>query len=220
MRRTASWSPSPTTTAAQAGKLFNGRRSRWASFGGHRERRPNAGTGCARGRGWPGGRGRNPPPAPLPTALPGRGREGQPPRPPVPDVAPGGGREGQSGGLARARAKIKPIAVCGDSSFFHTGVNGLMNVVENRVNIFIMVLDNSVTALTGYQPHPGTGWDAKGNKTEAVDIAEIARACHVPSVTIVEPDEPEAMKLAFRKGLTSDELSLVVVRKPCPLAKT
>jgi indolepyruvate ferredoxin oxidoreductase alpha subunit len=126
---------------------------------------------------------------------------------------------GIASGLARSRAMIKPIAVCGDSSFFHTGVNGLINVVENRVNIFIMVLDNSVTALTGYQPHPGTGRDARGLRTTAVDIAEIARACHVPVVTAVDPDEPEAMKLAFRRGLTSDELSMIVVRKPCPLAE-
>lgn len=125
---------------------------------------------------------------------------------------------GIASGLVRARAKIKPIAVCGDSSFFHTGINGLINVVGNRVNIFIMVLDNSVTALTGCQPHPGTGWDTLGQKTEGVDIAEIARACHVPSVAVVDPDDPETMKLAFRKGLASDELSLVVVRKPCPLA--
>ena len=125
---------------------------------------------------------------------------------------------GIASGLARARAEIKPIAVCGDSSFFHTGVNGLMNVVENRANILIMVLDNSVTALTGYQPHPGTGRDARGRETTVVDIAEIARACHVPFVTIVYPDDTEAMKLAFRRGLTSDELSLIVVRKPCPLA--
>jgi len=126
---------------------------------------------------------------------------------------------GIASGLAHARAKIKPIAVCGDSSFFHTGVNGLINVVGNRANIFIMVLDNSVTALTGYQPHPGTGRDTRGNETQPIDIAEIAKACHVPFVTVVDPDEPETMKSAFRKGLTSDKLSLVVVRKPCPLAK-
>jgi indolepyruvate ferredoxin oxidoreductase alpha subunit len=125
---------------------------------------------------------------------------------------------GIASGLARARAQIKPIAVCGDSSFFHTGVTGLMNMAENRANIFIMVLDNSVTALTGYQPHPGTGRDARGRETQAVEIAEIARACHVPFVTVVDPDDTEAMRLAFRRGLTSDELSLVVVRKPCPLA--
>ena len=126
---------------------------------------------------------------------------------------------GIASGLARARAGVKPIAVCGDSSFFHTGINGLVNVVENRVNLFILVLDNSVTALTGYQPHPGTGHDARGQETQAVKIEEIAKACHVPFVTVVDPDEPEAMRRAFRKGLTSDELSMVVVRKPCPLAE-
>jgi indolepyruvate ferredoxin oxidoreductase alpha subunit len=126
---------------------------------------------------------------------------------------------GIASGLARARSGVKPIAVCGDSSFFHTGINGLVNVVENRVNLFIMVLDNSVTALTGYQPHPGTGHDARGQETQAVKIEEIAEACHVPFVTVVDPGESEAMKRAFRKGLTSDELSMVVVRKPCPLAE-
>ncbi|MFC1713213.1 thiamine pyrophosphate-dependent enzyme [Candidatus Poribacteria bacterium] len=126
---------------------------------------------------------------------------------------------GIASGLARARANIKPIAVCGDSSFFHTGINGLMNVVENRVNFLILVLDNSVTALTGYQPHPGTGVDARGRVTEAIDIAELAEACHIPSVTVIDPDDTEAMKLAFRRGLTSDELSMIVARKPCPLAE-
>ena len=92
-----------------------------------------------------------------------------------------------------------------------------MNVVENRSNFLILVLDNSVTALTGYQPHPGTGVDARGRMTEKIDIAEIAKTCHIPTVTVVDPDDTAAMKLAFRRGLTSDELSLIVARKPCPL---
>jgi RNA polymerase sigma factor (sigma-70 family) len=126
---------------------------------------------------------------------------------------------GIASGLARARSGVKPIAVCGDSSFFHTGINGLVNLAENRVNLFIMVLDNSVTALTGYQPHPGTGHDARGQETQVVKIEDIAKACHVPFVTVVDPDEPGVMRTAFRKGLTSDELSMVIVRKPCPLAE-
>ncbi len=126
---------------------------------------------------------------------------------------------GLASGLARSRANVKPIAVCGDSSFFHTGINALINVIQNRADIFILVLDNSVTALTGCQPHPGTGRDAKGHEAEAVDIAEIARACYVPSVVVVNPDDTETTKLAFRNALTSDELSLVVARKPCPLVR-
>jgi indolepyruvate ferredoxin oxidoreductase alpha subunit len=116
-----------------------------------------------------------------------------------------------------AWSKNKPIAVCGDSSFFHTGINALMNVIQNRVPIFIMVLDNSVAALTGFQTHPGTGYDIKGNKTAKVDMADIARACGVPFVTTVTPDEPDNMKSVFIKALTMDDLSFVVVRKPCPL---
>jgi indolepyruvate ferredoxin oxidoreductase alpha subunit len=123
---------------------------------------------------------------------------------------------GIASGLAWSRANVKPIAVCGDSSFFHTGVNGLMNLVANRVNIFILVLENSVAAMSGYQPHPGTGWNLKGRETPSVDIAEIARACRVPFVVVLDPDDAEGMRSAFRKGLSSDELSVVIVRKPCP----
>jgi indolepyruvate ferredoxin oxidoreductase alpha subunit len=123
---------------------------------------------------------------------------------------------GIASGLAKTRAKIKPIAVCGDSSFFHTGVNALMNAVTNGTDIFIMVLDNAVTAFTGYQTHPGTGRDIRGNRNVALDIDEIARACQVPYVSVVNPDDQEMMWQEFRKAMTSDELSLVVVRKPCP----
>ncbi|HID56043.1 TPA: hypothetical protein EYP37_05910 [Candidatus Poribacteria bacterium] len=127
---------------------------------------------------------------------------------------------GIASGLALSRAKVKPIAVCGDSSFFHTGVNGLINLVSNRVNIFILVLDNSVAAMSGYQPHPGSGRDIRGRETQSVDIAEIARTCHVPFIAVLDPDDVEEMKVAFRRGLTSDELSMAIVRKPCPRGKT
>lgn len=125
---------------------------------------------------------------------------------------------GISSGLAWSRSKVKPIAVCGDSSFFHTGINALMNVIQNRVDIFILVLDNSVTALTGYQPHPGSGYDIRKHGSPRIQIDDIARACHVPFVAVVTPDNPEDMYFIFRRCLTSDELSLAVVRKPCPLA--
>jgi len=125
---------------------------------------------------------------------------------------------GIASGIAFSRTNIKPIALCGDSSFFHTGINALMNVIENRANIFIIVLDNSVAALTGYQPHPGTGYNIRGERTAKVNIEDIARSCNVPLVEVVTPDDEDDMKYAFRNGLTSEELSLVVVRKPCPLA--
>jgi len=124
---------------------------------------------------------------------------------------------GIASGLAWSRTKNKPIAVCGDSSFFHTGINALMNVVHNRSPIFIMVLDNSVAALTGYQTHPGSGYDIRGKKTTRVDVADIARLCGIPFVAIVTPDNLDEMKSAFSKALTMDDLSLVVIRKPCPL---
>ncbi len=125
---------------------------------------------------------------------------------------------GIASGLARSRSKVKPIAICGDSSFFHTGINALMNVIQNRADIFILVLDNSVSALTGYQPHPGSGYDIRNRKSVKIQIEDIARSCLVPFVAVTTPDNPEDMHFTFRRCLTSDELSLVVVRKPCPLA--
>jgi len=80
-----------------------------------------------------------------------------------------------------------------------------------------MVLDNSVAALTGYQTHPGTGYDIRGNETPRVDIADIARACGIHFVEIVTPDDPEEMRSVFSTALAMDDLAFVVVRKPCPL---
>lgn len=124
---------------------------------------------------------------------------------------------GIASGLVRSRSKVRPIAVCGDSSFFHTGINALMNVIQNHADIFILVLDNSVSALTGGQPHPGSGFDIKKRESVKIQIEDIARSCQVPFVAVVTPDDPEDMHFIFRRCLTSDELSLVVVRKPCPL---
>ena len=124
---------------------------------------------------------------------------------------------GIASGIAWSRTKHKPIAVCGDSSFFHTGINALLNVVHNRIQLCIVVLDNSVAALTGYQPHPGTGYDIKGETTSRVEIADIAKLCGIPFVSTVTPDDLDEMKSAFIKAMTADDLSLVVVKKPCPL---
>jgi indolepyruvate ferredoxin oxidoreductase alpha subunit len=124
---------------------------------------------------------------------------------------------GIASGLAWSRTKHKPIAICGDSSFFHTGINALLNVVHNRIQLCIVVLDNSVAALTGYQPHPGTGYDIKGEMTSRVEIADIAKLCGIPFVSTVTPDDLDEMKSAFIKAMTADDLSLVVVKKPCPL---
>ncbi len=126
---------------------------------------------------------------------------------------------GIASGLAWSKTNGKPIAICGDSSFFHTGINALMNVIQNRVNIFIMVLDNSVAALTGYQTHPGTGYDISGKQTAKIEISDIARLCGVPYVGVVSPDNPDMMKTVFRKAMLLDDISLVVIKKPCPLIK-
>lgn len=125
---------------------------------------------------------------------------------------------GIASGIALSRANVKPIAVCGDSSFFHTGVNALFNAVQNKANVFVLVLDNSVSALTGYQPHPGTGYNIRGDKIDAIKLEDIAKISNVPSVSVVNPDDEDTMRSEFRKAMSSDKLCLIVVRKSCPLA--
>ena len=124
------------------------------------------------------------------------------------------GREG-----IEAAEGVRQGAVCGDSSFPHVGVNGLINLASNRVGIFILILENGVAAMSGGQPHPGTGRDMRGREAPALDIAEIARACRVPRVEVVDPDDRASMRTAFERTLRSDELSVVIARKPCPLAR-
>jgi len=128
-----------------------------------------------------------------------------------------GGSIGLAAGLYRAGIREKVIAVVGDSSFFHSAVNGLINAAHHRAKMLVVVLDNDSAALTGFQPHPGSGSDAMGREAPKIRIEELARACSIGFVRVVDPDDFEATKAAFREGLAREELGVIVVRKPCPM---
>ena len=121
---------------------------------------------------------------------------------------------GVADGLSKAGVNKKVIALFGDSSFFHSSLPAICNVVHNRSDILMVVLDNAATAASGFQPHPGVGRDAMGQNAPSLDIIEIARACGVKHVYEADSKEisSDQINKIFRKALVHNELSLAVVR--------
>jgi indolepyruvate ferredoxin oxidoreductase alpha subunit len=119
-------------------------------------------------------------------------------------------------GIARATGE-KVIAFIGDSTFFHSGITGLINAVHNEHNFILVILDNGTTAMTGHQPHPGVDMTPPGWEKPSVSIKAIVRACGVEQVTVVNPINVAKTKSAVKEALDSDRLSVIVAKAPCPL---
>ncbi|MDX9982347.1 MAG: indolepyruvate ferredoxin oxidoreductase subunit alpha [Lentisphaeria bacterium] len=120
-------------------------------------------------------------------------------------------------GFDKAGLDKKIVGVVGDSTFFHSGITGLLDISYNRGCSTIVVVDNRTTAMTGHQDHPGTGRTLMGETTIEADIADIARACGFRRVRIVNPYDLAATQAAVNEELGTDEPSLIVSRAPCPL---
>ena len=113
--------------------------------------------------------------------------------------------------------KRRVIAVQGDSTFFHTGINGLINTVYNKGNTINVILDNRITGMTGHQEKPGSGYTAQGEATEALDIEALARACGIQHVIKVNPNNLEEMRHAFNWALEIQEPSVIITQMAlCP----
>jgi indolepyruvate ferredoxin oxidoreductase alpha subunit len=124
---------------------------------------------------------------------------------------------GQALGLEKAGVPNKIVAVIGDSTFIHSGIAGLVDVVYNQGNTTIIILDNGTTAMTGHQDHPGTGISVKGTKTQAVKLEALAAGIGVKDVTVVNAFDLEAIESAIRRCVESDGASIIIVRGACPL---
>lgn len=116
--------------------------------------------------------------------------------------------------------KRRKIAVIGDSTFFHMGVPGLINVAYNRGNIVTIVVDNRTTGMTGHQDHPGTGKTLSGETTKALDIAAIAKACGIEKVYTVDPYKIKETKSLVRKVLAEEGPAVIISSRPCALLTT
>ena len=125
-------------------------------------------------------------------------------------------------GMEKAKGKdyVKDwVAVIGDSTFLHTGINSLMNMVYNKATGTVMILDNSTTGMTGHQDHAATGRTLKGNETYAIDLMGLCKAIGVQDVRIVNSYDQEAVKAAVKECTAKDEICVIICKAPCALLK-
>jgi len=120
-------------------------------------------------------------------------------------------------GIEKAGDPKKVVGVVGDSTFFHSGITGLLDIAYNRGTATIIVLDNRTTAMTGHQDHPGTGRTISGQETKAISIQAIGRACGIERVFEVNPYDLEETEGTIASEISVEEPSLIVSKAPCPL---
>jgi indolepyruvate ferredoxin oxidoreductase alpha subunit len=129
---------------------------------------------------------------------------------------------GHAMGLDKAlgeEALGKVVAVIGDSTFLHSGITGLLNVVYNKGMVTVIILDNRTTAMTGRQDHPGTGFTLQGEETFQVDLAKLARALGVKHVKVVNPYDLAATERVIKREVKRKEPSVIISRAPCILSR-
>ena len=119
---------------------------------------------------------------------------------------------------AKGREYIKDwVAVIGDSTFLHTGVNSLMNMVYNQATGTVMILDNSTTGMTGHQDHAATGKTLMGEPTYAIDIQGLCRAMGINHVVEVNAFDLETLEKTIKEELAREEVSVIITKSPCVL---
>ena len=118
-------------------------------------------------------------------------------------------------GIHRVEPDAVNFAFVGDSTFFASGITGVVNAVYNETDIVLIVLDNSTTAMTGHQPHPGTGRTMMGEVSQKVDIAAVLRAIGLKTVLTADPLDLKAAEAAVREAADAKGVSAVIFRSPC-----
>ena len=123
--------------------------------------------------------------------------------------------------LARGSEQAKKsVAVIGDSTFIHSGITGLIDIAYNKGLSTVIVLDNSITGMTGHQNNPANGLTIKGAPTVSVNLEALARAVGFNNVTVVDPFDIENTKAVVKEELAKAEPSLIISRRPCALLKS
>lgn len=125
-------------------------------------------------------------------------------------------------GMEKAKGKefIKNwVAVIGDSTFMHTGVNSLMNMAYNKGTGTVIILDNSITAMTGHQDNAATGKTLQGEDTQPIDIATLCRAMNIKNVIEIDAFETIELEKIIKQEVAKDEISVIITKSPCVLLK-
>ena len=114
----------------------------------------------------------------------------------------------------------KSVAVIGDSTFIHSGVTGLINIAYNATDSVVVILDNSITGMTGHQQNPTTGKNIKGEPANAVSLEALAKAVGIQNVIVVDPYNLAETKEGIKQALEADGPAVVISRRPCALLNT
>lgn len=113
----------------------------------------------------------------------------------------------------------KTVAVIGDSTFMHSGMTGLANIAYNQSNSTVIILDNSITGMTGHQQNPTTGYNIKGDPAGKVDLEALCKAMGFERVRVVDPYNLKECNDVIKEELAADEPSVIISRRPCALLK-
>ncbi len=113
----------------------------------------------------------------------------------------------------------KLVAVLGESTFMHSGITGLIDTVYNKGRHVTMILDNSITAMTGHQPNPASGKTLKGETTKSLNFEAMCKACGITNVHTVDPFDLKLLEMTLKEALQDPEPSVIITRRPCFLLK-
>ncbi len=113
----------------------------------------------------------------------------------------------------------KAVAVIGDSTFMHSGMTGLVNMAYNESNGTVIIVDNSITGMTGHQQNPTTGYNLKGDPCTKIDLESLCRAVGIRRVRVVDPYDLAQCDAAIREETAAEEPSVIISRRPCALLK-
>ena len=114
----------------------------------------------------------------------------------------------------------KSVCVIGDSTFMHSGVTGLINIAYNASNSTVIILDNSITGMTGHQQNPTTGYSIKGDPAAKIDLETLCKAVGINRVRVVDPYNLKECEEALKEELAAEEPSVIISRRPCVLLKS
>ena len=113
----------------------------------------------------------------------------------------------------------KTVAVIGDSTFMHSGITGLVNMAYNESNATVIIVDNSITGMTGHQQNPTTGFNLKGDPCSKIDLESLCRAVGIKRVRVIDPYNLDECDAVIKEELAAQEPSVIISRRPCALLK-
>ncbi|MBF1016866.1 MAG: 4Fe-4S binding protein, partial [Lachnospiraceae bacterium] len=120
---------------------------------------------------------------------------------------------------AGKESENKTVAVIGDSTFMHSGMTGLANIAYNQSNSTVIILDNSITGMTGHQQNPTTGYNIKGDPAGKIDLESLCKAMGIADVRVCDPYDLQKTEETVKAALSFSGPSVVISRRPCALLK-